>query len=155
MVVFGGLIVNMAAVWLVVMILLLIVEAVVPGLISLWFAIGALAALLSAICGAQLWLQVTWFLLVSILTLVLTRPLAKKYINAKIQPTNADMMIGKECYVTKDIDNILGQGEVTVRGRVWTARSEADSVKIPAGSTASVVRIEGVKLIVSVAGDEQ
>lgn len=148
MVYFAGIAVNMAAVWLAAMIVLLVIEAVVPGLISIWFAIGALAALLAALIGAPIWLQGAWFLLVSVASLALTRPLVKKYINSRVQPTNADILIGKECMVTKDVDNVLGTGEATVSGRTWTVRS-AGGEKIPAGSTATVVRIEGVKLIVS------
>ena len=47
--------VNMPAVWLVLMVVLLVVEGVAPGLVSIWFALGALGALLSAIVGAPLW----------------------------------------------------------------------------------------------------
>lgn len=86
---------DMTVVWLIAMIVLLVVEGVVPGLISIWFALGALAALVSALLHAPLWLQIVWFLAVSIVALALTRPLAKKYINSKTQPTNADMLIGK------------------------------------------------------------
>lgn len=99
---------SMTAVWLVAMIVLLIIEGIVPGLVSIWFAIGALAAMISAILGAPLWLQVLWFFAVSILTLCLTRPFAKKYVNSRATPTNADMLIGKECVVTEAIDNVLG-----------------------------------------------
>ena len=88
---------SMTAVWLVAMIVLLIIEGIVPGLVSIWFAIGAFAAMISAILGAPLWLQVLWFFAVSILTLCLTRPFAKKYVNSRAMPTNADMLIGKEC----------------------------------------------------------
>ena len=139
---------DMTAVWLVAMIVLLVIEGVVPGLISIWFALGALAALVSALLHAPLWLQIVWFLVVSIAALALTRPLAKKYINAKTQPTNADMLIGKECVVRESIDNVLGAGAVSVDGKVWTARTENDDIKAPEGSRAVVVRIEGVKLIV-------
>ena len=114
----------MTAVWLVAMIVLLIIEAIVPGLVSIWFAIGAFAAMISAILGAPLWLQLLWFFAVSILTLCLTRPLAKKYVNSRATPTNADMLIGKDCVVTEAIDNVLGTGAVTVGGKVWTARTE-------------------------------
>ena len=145
----AGIAVNLSVMWLAAMIVLLVIEGIVPGLISIWFAIGALAALLAAMLGAPLWLQVLWFLVVSVASLALTRPLAKKYINSRIQPTNADMFIGKECLVTADIDNVLGTGEAKVGGRVWTARSAIDGMKIPAGSSAVVIRIEGVKLIVS------
>ena len=142
----------MTVVWLVAMIVLLVIEGVVPGLISIWFALGALAALVSALLHAPLWLQIVWFLVVSIAALALTRPLAKKYINAKTQPTNADMLIGKECVVRESIDNVLGAGAVSVDGKVWTARTENDDIKVPEGSRAVVVRIEGVKLIVKPLG---
>ncbi len=140
--------VNMPAVWLVLMIILLVIEGVVPGLVSIWFALGALAALLSAIVGAPLWLQIVWFLLISVVSLILTRPLAKKYVNSKTTPTNADMLIGQECSVTEAIDNVLGLGAVTVGGKVWTARTENPDIKAAVGQTMTVVRIEGVKLIV-------
>ena len=139
---------SMTAVWLVAMIVLLIIEGIVPGLVSIWFAIGAFAAMISAILGAPLWLQVLWFFAVSILTLCLTRPFAKKYVNSRATPTNADMLIGKECVVRESIDNVLGAGAVSVDGKVWTARTENDDIKVPEGSRAVVVRIEGVKLIV-------
>ena len=143
---------DMTVVWLIAMIVLLVVEGVVPGLISIWFALGALAALISALLHAPLWLQIVWFLVVSIAALALTRPLAKKYINSKTQPTNADMLIGKECVVRESIDNVLGAGAVSVDGKVWTARTENDDIKVPEGSRAVVVRIEGVKLIVKPLG---
>ena len=139
---------SMAAVWLVAMIVLLIIEGIVPGLVSIWFAIGAFAAMISAILGAPLWLQVLWFFAVSILTLCLTRPFAKKYVNSRATPTNADMLIGKECVVTEAIDNVLGTGAVTVGGKVWTARTEEPDGKAETGKVMTVVRIEGVKLIV-------
>lgn len=139
---------DMTVVWLIAMITLLVVEGLVPGLISIWFALGALAALVSALLHAPLWLQIVWFLVVSIAALALTRPLAKKYINSKTQPTNADMLIGRECVVRESIDNVLGTGAVSVDGKVWTARTECDDIKAQEGSRAVVVRIEGVKLIV-------
>ena len=140
--------VNMPAVWLVLMIILLVIEGVVPGLVSIWFALGALAALLSSIVGAPMWLQIVWFLLISIVSLVLTRPLAKKYVNSRTTPTNADMLIGQECVVTEAIDNVLGLGAVTVGGKIWTARTENADTVAQVGQTMTVVRIEGVKLIV-------
>lgn len=139
---------SMTAVWLVAMIVLLIIEGIVPGLVSIWFAIGSFAAMISAILGAPLWLQVLWFFAVSILTLCLTRPFAKKYVNSRATPTNADMLIGKECVVTEEIDNVLGTGAVTVGGKVWTARTEEPDGKAETGKVMTVVRIDGVKLIV-------
>lgn len=139
---------NMPLFWLIAMVVLLIVEALVPGLISIWFALGALAALLAALLHAPLWLQIVWFLIVSVAALCLTRPLARKYVNARTQPTNADMLLGKECIVQETIDNLRSTGAVSVGGKVWTARTEEDGLVIEAGSLAQVIRIDGVKLIV-------
>ena len=139
---------SMAFIWLGAMIVLLIIEAGVPGLISIWFAVGALAALISALFHAPVWLQIVWFLLVSIVSLILTRPLVKKYVNSRTQPTNADMLIGKDAVVTEAINNVHAKGAVSLAGKTWTARmdNEGDSAEID--EVVSVVRIEGVKLIV-------
>lgn len=140
--------VSIAAFWLIAMIVLLAVEAIVPGLISIWFAIGALAALISALLHAPLWLQVVWFVVVSVVSLALTRPLAKKYVNGRVKPTNADMILGKDCVVTEAINNVLGTGAVTVGGKIWTARMENDTERAAEGEVLKAVRIDGVKLIV-------
>lgn len=139
---------NMSIVWVAVMLIFLIVEAATAGLTCIWFAIGALAALIAALFGAPLWLQIIWFFVISFVTLYFTRPLVKKYVNSKSQPTNADMVIGKEALVTEAIDNVEGVGAVAVGGKVWTARS-ADGQPVETGSIVTVLRIEGVKLIVS------
>ena len=141
--------VNMAVVWLIAMIILLIVEAAVPGLISIWFALGALAALIAAALHAPMWLQLVWFFVVSIAALALTRPLVKKYVNSRVKPTNADMILGRECVVTEEIDNIRGTGAVTVGGKIWTARMDIDGETAAVGEVLKTLRIEGVKLIVS------
>ncbi len=139
---------NIYIFWFAAMIILLIVEGAVPGLVSIWFAFGALAAMISALFDAPFWLQTVWFLVVSLASLCLTRPLVKKYVNARAQPTNADALIGKECIVTESIDNIAGEGAVKISGQVWTARSAVDSLKIEQGQIVKVKEIQGVKLIV-------
>ena len=138
---------NMPLVWLALMVLLLIVEAATAPLVCIWFALGALAALIAALFGAPLWLQAAWFLAVSLLTLWLTRPLVVKYLNNRKVATNADRVVGAEAVVTQDIDNISGAGAVHVDGKEWTARSESGE-HIAKGSVVRVCRIEGVKLIV-------
>ena len=138
---------NMSIVWLVLMVLLLIVEALTAPLVCIWFALGALAALISALFGAAVWLQAVWFLAVSLLTLWLTRPLALKYLNNRKVATNADRVIGAEAVVTEEIDNIAGTGAVHVDGHEWSARS-ASGGRLAKGSVVKVERIEGVKLIV-------
>ena len=139
---------SMTMIWLAAAIVLLIVEGLAPGLVSIWFALGALAAMVSAMLGAPLWLQLVWFLLVSVVSLGLTRPLAKKYVNARAVPTNADMAVGKDCVVTEAIDNVLGRGAVSVGGKIWTARMRDADGRAEKGAVLRVVRIEGVKLIV-------
>ena len=138
----------MTAVWLIAMALFLAVEALVPGLVSIWFAIGAAAAMLSALLGSALWLQLAWFFVVSGVSLILTRPLVKKYVNARAVPTNADMVIGSECIVTEDIDNRMGTGAVSVGGKIWTARTDDPDNTAKKGDRVTVLRIEGVKLVV-------
>ena len=139
---------NMVLFWLAAMIVLLIVEALVPGLVSIWFALGALAALLSALLHAPVWLQVLFFLVVSVLSLILTKPFVRKYQSGKIQPTNADAVIGKECLVTEEVNNILGTGAVTVDGKTWTARNLDENSISNVGEIKKVLKIEGVKLII-------
>lgn len=139
--------VQLSVLWLIAMIVLLIIEAVVPGLISIWFALGALAALVAALFHAPFWLQVVWFLVVSILTLLLTRPFVKKYVNNRVTPTNADMVIGKEAVVTEAIDNLQEKGAVRLDGKIWTARMADENAGAGVGETVRILRIEGVKLI--------
>ena len=148
MIVFNGTNVSMAVVWLIAMAVFLIVEGIVPGLVSIWFAVGALAALIAAMVGAPLWLQLVWFVLVSIAALALTRPLARKYVNGRVTPTNADRILGRECVVRETIDNLRGTGAVAVDGKVWTARMLKENETAREGETVIARRIDGVKLIV-------
>lgn len=145
----GGSGINMTMIWLIAMVVLLIVEGVVPGLVSIWFAAGALLALLAALWDLPLAVQIAVFLVASLALLVLTRPLAKKYVNSRVTPTNADRIVGSDCVVTEEIDNLRGTGAVSADGKIWTARMETVDGKAPKGSVVKVLRIEGVRLIVT------
>ena len=134
-------------VWLVLLLLFAGAEAASVGLTSIWFAAGALFALIAALLGGPLWIQITLFLTVSVLCLLAVRPLATRHLNSKVEATNADRVIGEQAQVTEDIDNIRGKGAVVIRGVAWTARSE-DGSPVPAGSLVKVLRIEGVKVFV-------
>lgn len=138
----------MITIWSVATVLFLILEAITVGIASIWFALGSLCALLSALLGAPIWLQIVWFILISLLTLILTRPLVKKYVQAKAQPTNADRVIGGEAIITQTVSNLEGSGAARADGKEWTARSFDGSI-IPVGTTVKVKAIEGVKLIVA------
>ncbi len=134
--------------WLAAVIVLGVVEALTVGLVTVWFALGALAALISSLFGGPLWLQILLFIVVTAVTLVTTRPLVKKYFGKNShKATNADMVIGKEARVTESIDNLMGTGAVRCMGKEWSARSE-NGEAITKGETVIPVKIEGVKLIV-------
>ncbi len=136
------------AFWVVALVVFLIVEAVTAGLVSIWFVFGSLVALICAALGAAVWLQIFWFVIVSVATLVLTRPLVKRYVDSRSVATNADRSIGRAAVVTERIDNLAAAGAVKLDGVVWTARSTDDAVAIEAGERVTVRAIEGVKLIV-------
>ncbi len=136
-----------SVVWLGLLIAFAAAEAATVGLVSIWFAAGALAALRSTFFTSNIWLQIFLFLLVSTITLALVRPLTKKYLTPKQVATNADRVIGREAVVTEAIDDLNATGVVRVAGIEWTARSGTD-VTIPVGATVKVLRIDGVKLIV-------
>lgn len=140
-------------VWVALLILFGIGEAVTVGLTSVWFAAGSLAALIVALLNGPLWLQVVLFLVVSILSLMAIRPLAAKHLNSKVEPTNADRVIGIETYVLEPINNLQATGTVRISGMVWSARSEHDT-PIPAGTLVRVLRIEGVKVYVEEVKEE-
>ena len=134
-------------IWIGAIILFGIVEAATAGLTSIWFVLGSVAGLVTAICGGKLWLQITLFFVISIAALIATRPLVRR-INAHGKPhTNLDSVIGQTARVTEAIDNVVPTGAVYVQGKTWTARSE-DGIAIPNGAMVTVVRMAGVKLYV-------
>lgn len=133
--------------WAVAVVAFVILELATVGLASIWFALGALCALIAALLHAPLWLQIVCFVLVSAATLLLTRPLAKKYINSKTMATNADRVIGSRAVVKERIDELAGSGAVLADGKMWSARTVDDSTAEP-GDVVIVREIRGVKLIV-------
>lgn len=137
--------------WLAAAIVLLVVEGITVGLASIWFAAGALAALLLAFFTENIWIQLFGFLIVSFGSLFAVRPLVKRYVSPSREATNADRVIGGEGIVTEAIENLKAQGQVRVKGAVWSARCEPDQDDqvIPVGAKVRILRIEGVKLIVA------
>ncbi len=136
-------------IWAAAIIVFGIAEAVTAQLISIWFVIGAVAGLISVFCGANLYVQLLVFIAVSVLALVITRPLVKKYIKPKKEHTNADRVLTQEGIVVEEINNTLGKGQVKVDGKLWTARSANGDI-IPEGSIVETEKISGVKLIVKI-----
>ena len=138
---------SLSITWLVVLIVCLVVEFSTMGLTSIWFAGGALLSMIIALIGGPLWLQVLVFLVVSIVLLIFTRPVATKYFNKNRTKTNVDSIAGRQAIVTETIDNLKGMGQIVTNGMEWTARSLDDSV-IEEGAVVTIEKIEGVKAIV-------
>ena len=133
---------KMYIVWICAAVLFGIFESLTAQLVSVWFVIGAVAALVSSLAGAEFYVLIIVFIAVSVFML-----LVKKKLIVKSEPTNADRCIGKTATVTEDIDNINATGQVKVDGQIWTARSINSSI-IKKGTNVTVEKIDGVKLIV-------
>ncbi|MCR5459082.1 MAG: NfeD family protein [Acetatifactor sp.] len=133
--------------WIVVLVVAVLVEIISLGLSSIWFAGGALVALIVAALGGPIWLQVILFLVVSFLLLIFTRPIAVKYFNKDRIRTNAESIVGKQGIVITELNNLRGLGQVSVGGQEWSARSSDDGQVIYEGSVVEIVAISGVKLI--------
>lgn len=144
----------MEVLWLVLLIVFAVLEASTVSLVSIWFMGGALTALIAALCGAEIWLQIILFFVVSIALLLCLRPLSKKLLKKRKVATNADSNIGKTAVVTETIDNLRGTGAVKISGVEWSARSVDDSV-LEKDAVVRILRIEGVKVCVERAEKEE
>lgn len=134
--------------WLLLAAIFIIVEIITLGLTTIWFAGGAFIAAIAGACGANLVVQIILFLVVSIVLLVLTRPLAVKHLDSKTEKTNAEALVGQTAIVLQEINNLQDTGQAKINGMEWTARAKNDSDVIPAGASVTIVEIQGVKLIV-------
>lgn len=139
---------KMYIIWAAAILILGVLEGITVQLVSIWFVLGAVAALIASICGANLTVQIIVFIAVSVISLLVTRPLVKKKLTSNKQPTNADRCLGQDGVVCEQIDNLKPSGLVKVDGKIWTART-ADGSIIEPESIVRVEKIEGVKLIVS------
>lgn len=124
------------------------VEAATAGLVSIWFVVGSVAALIAAALDGSVWLQIVVFAVVSAAALAVTRPLVRRFTKSDpMTPTNADRVLGQTAKVSEAVDNENARGAVYVDGKTWSARSASGAV-IPAGTQVRVERMEGVKLYV-------
>lgn len=137
-----------AILWLVLFVVFLMVEASTVAVISLWFAIGSLTAMVASFFGAEFWLQAVLFFAVSLVLLCALRPLTKKYFNPKITRTNVDAVVGTTGRVVETVRNDLTQGRVKLGGMEWSARSSSGEI-LEEGTLIKVDRVEGVKVFVS------
>lgn len=139
---------NLTTIWLIIFVACIVIEIISMGLTTIWFAGGALIAAVAAALGVPLWIQIVLFVLVSLVLLYFTRPIAVKYFNKDRIKTNAESLVGKQAIVISEIDNLQGIGQVTVEGKEWTARTVTDGVTLPTGSVVIIRAISGVKLMV-------
>ena len=137
-----------AIVWLVAMVVFLVAEGMTVTLVSIWFAVGALGSILVALLGGNLMLQVTVFLALAVALLLSLRPIVRRFFEPRITRTNVDSVIGAVGIVTVPVNNIAALGQIQIGGMEWSARSTSGE-HIPAGTTVTVDRIEGVKVFVS------
>lgn len=145
--------INLVFIWLLALIFFGVLEAATAGLVSIWFASGALAGMIVALLGGPVWLQVALFLVVSAVMIALIRPLADKYITPKKTRLNADRHIGRICLVQEEIDDLHETGAVKLDGVIWTARTGTSAV-IPVGTTVRVLELQGSKLLVEAVKEE-
>ena len=139
-------------IWLAGIIAFVILEAVTYQLVSIWFAIGAVGGLIAEIMGARFNIQMTVFVVISVVLLLCLRPVSKRLIKNKREYTNVDSLIGEDVLITKEVNNREGTGEGKVNGMVWSVRSADDTV-IPEGEITAVEYVKGVRLIVKRKGE--
>ena len=137
----------MIYIWLAVIFVALVVEGMTAQLISIWFVPGGLAGLISGFCGAGEWVQILIGAIVTLVCLIATRPLVNRVMKFRKVDTNSGRLVGQTGVVVQEIRNLDAKGQVKIQGSVWSARSENGEV-IPQDKKVSVLRIEGVKLIV-------
>lgn len=139
---------NPAVLWLGLLIVFLVIEAITLGLTTIWFAGGALVSFLTALFHAPVPVQIALFFVVSLILLFFTRPVAVRFMNQKTERTNVDSLLGEKALVTETIENLKGTGRVKVRGVDWTARTQQNGKVIAADTVVTVRKVQGVKLIV-------
>ena len=134
--------------WFALLVVFLIAEAATVTMVSLWFAVGALAAMAVCLLGGGIWLQAIVFFGVSAIMLTLLRPVARKHFTPKLVKTNVDAILGSQGLVTAAIDNVRAEGQVKLGAMTWTARSTSGE-RIAEGTLIRVDKIEGVKVFVT------
>ena len=139
--------------WLIAMVIFMAAEAMTVSLVSIWFAVGALGAIIVALTGGGLTFQVTVFLVLAVALLLSLRGIVRKHFNPRISKTNVDSVIGATGVVVTPVNNIAALGQVQIGGVEWSARS-SDNSHIPAGTLVKVEKIEGVKVFVTPVREE-
>ncbi len=134
--------------WIIIAGIFFVIEMATVGFLVFWFGIGALAAMVVSLFTTNIAIQTAVFVISSAILLFFTRPLVNKFIkNDEEVQTNAYSIIGKKGIVIKEIDPILGQGQVKIGTEIWSAKTLNDK-KIKEGTQIEVTQIDGVKAVV-------
>lgn len=134
--------------WLGIMILTAILEIATMGLTCIWFTAGAAVAWVAALLKAPVWLQIVLFVVVSAVLLYFTRPIVVKFLKVGANKTNVEAIPGKTGIVTEALHPMEGVGQVKLEGQIWSAKPEDGTSVLEAGTSVTVVAVEGVKLVV-------
>lgn len=140
-----GITFGAAVIWIITAGLLAIIEAFTLGLTTIWFAGGAVCASAAAMFGAPVIVQIAVFLAISVLLLVITRPIVKRRLNDRTEKTNVEAIIGQEGIAEEDISQYMN-GQVRADGKIWSATCETGEIK--RGSVVIIKSIKGVTLTV-------
>lgn len=138
----------MTVYWLIGAAVLLLIEMITISLTSIWFAGGALAAALVSVLSPNMMIQIVVFIIVSVVLLALTRPMAVKYVNTKVEKTNVDALVGRRCKVAETVDPENSTGKIIINDVEWRVRPADGESVIPKGTEVKIKKISGVKLIV-------
>ena len=134
--------------WIMVFFLILFVEGLSQQLIAIWFAVGAIVAIIAELLNVSFTVQLACFVVASLIALLLLRPYVKRAMDGKIERTNSDDNIGKTAVVLNDFDSSINEGRVMLSGIDWASKS-LSAKPLLKGEQVVVEAIEGVKLIVS------
>lgn len=135
-------------IWLIIMGVFILVEILTLGLTTIWFAAGALGAFIVALIGGPVWLQIAVCIVIALVLLIFTKPIADKMLNSKVVKTNVDSLPGQKVRVIETINNIQETGQIMLNGLEWTARAEHDEEIIEKDSIVIIKEVTGVKVIV-------
>ena len=135
-------------IWAIVAGIFMIAEIFTTGFLVFWFGLSALIVMILSFFIQDIVILTTIFLILSVILIFATRPLVNRFLKTDSVNTNAFSIIGKHGLVTKEIDSIHGKGLIKINSETWSAEDINGNV-IPKGAEIVVVKISGVKAIVS------
>lgn len=133
----------MLLLWILILVSCTVIEICTVALVSIWFAAAAGVALIALALGAGTAVQVAVFIVSSAVLMVICKKIWDTKLKDNKIPTNLDRYIGKEFTVCETIDALAGKGAVSISGQIWTARNINEKEIVEAGSTVTLVKIEG------------